>query len=497
MHHSLYGITHLKQTAMLFFALYMLLASSIAHASDAKLKGALCYIQADNQVVFIQEVITGLYSLPGGTIEAGESPKVAAERETWEESGLVVNAKALLTKTKTAYIYDCEVESPIFVYHHQNKRGFHFVPAWFAPSYGLETQSVFLSLPENISAKEYRFPEQWKQQVFGHKVHNQDVQYIYNTVSSAPYVQSIEISFIETIQNSILNLDNAFSRGFVWVMLLLDSFSSIFMVLLVLPLINYLFGAKFSIRLCLIIIVTAVIVYFIQLRLQLPRPEAYFPDIHMSNKTGFGMPSLSATLSMVWLCYVFNALVRRYKEFYPYKVLLLLVLFIVCKDLATVWLGGHFFSDILCGYALGILIAWHYIRLENNKNIHVLNVMVNPIFWWLLTLCLHGLVWFSHALIIGQLAAMALAISLLLSVNFKRSIFDGFFSPKVQITLVSIVAVGGIIFAPQIIDSVSNSSMMTYLTKCAVVFFLTLNAMLLGRIKPHANASNINLGIYL
>lgn len=482
---------------MLFFALYILLTTSIAQANETKLKGALCYIQADNQIVFIQEVITGQYSLPGGTIEAGESPKTAAERETWEESGLVVNAKALLMKTETAYIYDCEVDSPIFVYHHQNKRGFHFIPAWFAPSYGVETQSVFLSLPENISAQEYRFPEQWKQQVFGHKVHNQDVQYIYNTVNSAPYFQKVELSFIEVMQNSILSLDNTFSRGFVWVTLMLDSLSSVFMILLVLPLINYLFGAKFSIRLCFIVIVTTVIVYFIQLGLKLPRPDAYFPDIQISPKTGFGMPSLESTLSMLWLCYVFNALVRRYGEFSPYKFLLLFVTFIVCKDLATVWLGGQFFSDILCGYILGILVAWHYIRIENKENTYVSNVIVNPIFWWLLTLCLSGLVWFSHALIIGQLAAIALAISLLLSVTFRRSIFDGFFSPKVQITLVSIVAIGGIIFAQQMIDSVSDSSMMAYFAKCAVVFFLTLNAMLLGRIKPHANASNINLGIYL
>lgn len=42
---------------------------------EAAYRGALCLIRGDHKLVMTQEVLTGKLSLPGGTIEAGETPK--------------------------------------------------------------------------------------------------------------------------------------------------------------------------------------------------------------------------------------------------------------------------------------------------------------------------------------------------------------------------------------------------------------------------------------
>ena len=50
------------------------------------LAGALCLVRADDQIVLVDEIITGQLSLPGGTIVSGEPAYIAAQRETWEEA---------------------------------------------------------------------------------------------------------------------------------------------------------------------------------------------------------------------------------------------------------------------------------------------------------------------------------------------------------------------------------------------------------------------------
>ncbi len=54
----------------------------------------------DNKVLLVRERLDGRWTLPGGWIDMGETPREAVEREVREESGFIVNA------TKLAMVYD-------------------------------------------------------------------------------------------------------------------------------------------------------------------------------------------------------------------------------------------------------------------------------------------------------------------------------------------------------------------------------------------------------
>ncbi|WP_178306451.1 bifunctional NUDIX hydrolase/phosphatase PAP2 family protein [Vibrio algicola] len=483
----------LNQAIIAMLAMFTLIFSIQSSAQTVnpntpQLKGALCFIKADEQVVFVQEMLTNRYSLPGGTIEAGETPAAAAERETWEESGLVVHVKKLLTQTDTAYIFECSADSAIVAFRFQNKEGFHSLPAWFAPSFGSESRRVYLASPNYMSANQYRFPAQWKQQVSGHDVDNQPVQYINDAITAAPALHQIELPFIQMVQSSVRDLDNPFSQAFSWVMTMLDTMSGFFFILFMLPLFNYLFGSKFTTHLCLIVVIAAVLVFFTQIGLKLPRPDAYLPDLQMSEKAGFGTPSLSATLSVVWLSYIFNGLVEQYEEFEYHKNLPLLVLLILAQGFASVWLGTHFWSDVFFGYALGLLIAWHYLRIEQQKNLHALNTMASPALWWILTILLNGFAFYSHSLLIGELAAMTLAFAVILTIKPRRWHLGKVGTIKRQLLLTWIVAILVMFGYHKLADIFSYSGVLTYLIHYLMVLILTLNAMTLGRVQAHQNA---------
>jgi 8-oxo-dGTP diphosphatase len=51
---------------------------------------------ADDRILMVRATYRDYWTLPGGMVEAGESPDVAAAREVAEELGLIVNAGALL-----------------------------------------------------------------------------------------------------------------------------------------------------------------------------------------------------------------------------------------------------------------------------------------------------------------------------------------------------------------------------------------------------------------
>lgn len=65
----------------------------------------------DEQLLMVREAIDGGWTLPGGWADVGETPRVAVEREVFEESGIQVHALSLVG------IYDAnriEGELPLF-----------------------------------------------------------------------------------------------------------------------------------------------------------------------------------------------------------------------------------------------------------------------------------------------------------------------------------------------------------------------------------------------
>ncbi|MDW2127555.1 NUDIX hydrolase, partial [Vibrio sp. 2033] len=134
----------------------MTMAKSVSGASLNGIKGALCIVRVDNKLLLVNEILTGQISLPGGTISAGEPPPEAAQREVWEETGLVVTVGEALGYSDTAVFYDCVSDSPIVAYNTQHALGGNTLPIWFAPHYGVEIASAMLLEPTALKAEQYR-----------------------------------------------------------------------------------------------------------------------------------------------------------------------------------------------------------------------------------------------------------------------------------------------------------------------------------------------------
>jgi len=72
-----------------------------------------CLIKKGDSVLLVKDFDSGRWGAPGGKPEAGETPQETAERETYEETGLKVQAQRLLeTFEGCFYLYECRVLNP-------------------------------------------------------------------------------------------------------------------------------------------------------------------------------------------------------------------------------------------------------------------------------------------------------------------------------------------------------------------------------------------------
>jgi ADP-ribose pyrophosphatase YjhB (NUDIX family) len=85
-------------------------------------------------------------SVPGGSANQGESGRCAAFRETWEETGLVVEPKQLIrTFDNGFHLYHCNVAQ---------------WPETFSPPFRLEIKQVLLLDRADFDQHSWRFPDQ-------------------------------------------------------------------------------------------------------------------------------------------------------------------------------------------------------------------------------------------------------------------------------------------------------------------------------------------------
>lgn len=370
---------------LLVFILSLLSATS-AWANNTlpdHIAGALCVVRADNQIVLVDELITGHLSLPGGTVVSGEPPAIAAQRETWEEAGLSVTVGDVLGYTDSAVVYDCISDSEVISYQARNELGGFELPIWFAPHYGVEVSRAMLLPPTELEANQYRYPEQWSEiNEFFLSAKNQPVTYVTELVGAAPKVHQAELNGIALLQNTFDNLPNVFANT----VLLTDLLAKPWIFIVILPLVAWHFGRNFALKFGFTLISVTLLTLIAHQGFGFPRPHAYLPTLKLVTSSGYSFPSLlaalwvSLTLLVCW----------KLKRLTDQKSLLIVTVGLLWIMLFKTYSGSAFFSDVLMGGVLGALTTWHIVRLDSKPDIDISVLLSSKSVWW--GLCLLSIV---------------------------------------------------------------------------------------------------------
>lgn len=394
------------------FGLYSQLALADA---PAELKGALCLIKSDQeQIVLVRETITNKLSLPGGTIEPGEDPSLAAQRETWEETGLVVTVGKQLGYSGRAVVFDCVSDSDVIAFHHVNAQHQHIMPAWFAPHYGIEVNQVLLAYLEGIEPADYRFPYQVADILkLASGATEHDITFIEHASQAAPTIHQAELPYIQSLQQNIANLPDQIKTILHQFFLVAEAIASPVLLILTLVFAYLHYGRSFGAKLIFAVTSVSLLGLVAQIGLALPRPFVYMPELQLAQHFGFGMPSVASALMVSVLGMLYIQLEKSSGEHAARRYLSVMFTLPVLQGFASIYLGSSFFSDVIGGFVLGGLIVWHFDRLERKIGTKLDDILTGAPLWWIVVLVVSalGLVWprpeFSYWLsIVISLAAV-------------------------------------------------------------------------------------------
>lgn len=426
---------------LLVFILSLLSATS-AWANNTlpdHIAGALCVVRADNQIVLVDELITGHLSLPGGTVVSGEPPAVAAQRETWEEAGLSVTVGDVLGYTDSAVVYDCISDSEVISYQARNELGGFELPIWFAPHYGVEVSRAMLLPPTELEANQYRYPEQWPEiNEFFLSATNQPVTYVTELVGAAPKVHQVELNWIVSLQNTFDNLPNVFANT----VLLTDLLAKPWIFIVVLPLVAWYFGRNFALKFGFTLISVTLLTLIAHQGFGFPRPHAYLPTLKLVMSSGYSFPSLLAAL---WVSLTLLVL-WKLKRLFDQKSLAMVVVGLLWIMLFKSYSGSAFFSDVLMGGLMGALAAWHIVRLDAKPDVDISVLLSSKAVWW--GLCLISVV----LTVIWPLPTFTFWLAILMTIACLVTLTDskplvGQFSFKIVVGVIVMLLTGNLLIS--------------------------------------------------
>lgn len=115
------------------------------------------------------------------------------------------------------------------------------------------------------------------------------------------------------------------------------------------------YSSKWGIRLGLLLITNGLVNHLVKEAFALPRPALFDPTLPMVSVDGFGFPSGGAQMSLLLGC----ILIYFWKNAWAWPLGIFYTLLI---SFSRIFLGVHFPTDVLGGWALGFLLFFIFIK---------------------------------------------------------------------------------------------------------------------------------------
>ena len=186
------------------------------------------------------------------------------------------------------------------------------------------------------------------------------------------YTVSLCILIILFFTNQLLDTDiliyNFISRfikpnitKFFIVITELGDYIGVFIATIIILIYNHKYNTKRNTSLIILLVLCSLYVLISKNIFQRPRPDI----LQLIDIDGFSFPSGHSTFSIAIYGYLIYLMSKDNNQWRKCIIITLLTLLIICIGLSRIYLGVHYFSDVLAGFISGLIIFNLVLVIEN------------------------------------------------------------------------------------------------------------------------------------
>ena len=338
---------------LLAFLLALLLAGP---ALAAPFQAAGCFVklgEGEGGLLLIRDGWSKRWSLPGGRMGAGETPRQTAIRELLEETGVKAVAGDFLAGFRDFAVFSCRPDKSVQADRSPfaSKGG---SPAWrISPpaTFANEVLEARVIDPRRLAVADWRFPEQIGRVILLYEQSPAMAAIIPQAVAERPAAVQVGLAVTRFFQS--------FENG--WMDRLLraaDFLGGKDFFFLTLPFLWLLLPRRHAFAFSLVLLLSVIASGLAKDFFQTTRPFEWDAQLQRAAADGFGLPSGHAQLAAVFWG-MMMVLVGRW--WFSLAALVAVVL----GGLTRVYLGVHFFYDVLSAWMISLPFVFlfrHWIR---------------------------------------------------------------------------------------------------------------------------------------